>query len=168
MVGLTQVKFLVIDDNVHMLNIVETILRGFGARKIVRAGEAGEAMDHIRNSGIDILITDSRIERLDVVDFARGIRRVEGTHDRFIPILLLTAHSARPRIEAARDAGVTEICCKPVTPRELFRRIVAIVDYPRPFVLAPDYVGPERRRKVDPAYAGPERRDGWIAATSAA
>ena len=166
MTGLTQLKFLLIDDNVHMLNIVETTLRGFGGRKIVRAATADLALDYLRG-GIDIIITDYMIGGLDVIAFTKGVRRMPGTHDRFVPIILLTAHSARPRIEAARDAGVTEICCKPVTPKDLFRKLVAVIDHQRPFVQAADYVGPCRRRKVDPKYAGPERRGVEAASTAA-
>jgi CheY-like chemotaxis protein len=167
MVGLAQVKFLLIDDNVHMLDVVETILRGFGARRIVRAATSEAALAHLRN-GIDIVITDYMIGGLDVIAFTKGIRQKPGVHDRFVPIILLTAHSSRPRIEAARDAGVTEICVKPVTPRDLFRRLVAVIDYPRPFVMSPSYTGPCRRRRVDAAYDGPERRAGAMAATTAA
>jgi len=166
MVGLTQVKFLLIDDNVHMLAIVETILRGFGARRIVKAETADEALKQLR-VGVDIIITDYMIGGLDVLAFTRGIRRATGSHDRFVPIILLTAHSSRPRIEAARDAGVTEICTKPVTPRDLFRRLVAVVDFQRPFVMSPNYVGPCRRRRVDAAYDGPERREGAIKSDAA-
>jgi len=166
MIELTSLKFLLIDDNVHMLNIVETTLRGFGARKIVRAGTADVALDYLRG-GIDIIITDYMIGGLDVIAFTKGVRRMPGTHDRFVPIILLTAHSARPRIEAARDAGVTEICCKPVTPKDLFRKLAAVIDYQRPFVQAPDYVGPCRRRKVDAAYDGPERRGRAVASSAA-
>ncbi len=157
MVGLTQVKFLLIDDNVHMLNIVETTLRGFGARKIVRAATAEVALDYLRG-GIDIIITDYMIDGMDVLSFTRKIRRAPGTHDRFVPIILLTSHSSRSRIEAARDAGVTEICAKPVTPKDLFRKLVAVIDFQRPFIQAPNYVGPDRRRRIDAAYDGPERR----------
>ncbi len=166
MVGLTPLKFLLIDDNVHMLNIVESTLRGFGARKIVRAATADVAIDYLRG-GIDIIITDYMIGGMDVLAFTRGVRRSPGTHDRFIPIILLTAHSARSRIEAARDAGVTEICCKPVTPKDLFRKLVAVIDYQRPFIQAPNYVGPDRRRKVDAKYDGPERRGAAVASSAA-
>ncbi len=166
MVGLTQVKFLLIDDNVHMLNIVEATLRGFGARKIVRAATADAALDYLRG-GIDIIVTDYMISGMDVIAFTKHIRRSPGTHDRFVPIILLTSHSSRPRIEAARDAGVTEICAKPVTPKDLFRKVAAVIDYQRPFIQSPDYVGPDRRRKVDAKYDGPERRGG-VGVSSAA
>ena len=166
MIGLSPLKFLLIDDNVHMLNIVDTTLRGFGARKIVRAATADVALDYLRG-GIDIIITDYMIGGMDVLAFTKGIRRMPGTHDRFVPIILLTAHSARARIEAARDAGVTEICCKPVTPKDLFRKLVAAIDYQRPFIQAPNYVGPCRRRKVDAKYDGPERRGAANVSTAA-
>ena len=165
MVGLTEVRFLLIDDNVHMLNIVESTLRGFGARKVVRAAAADVALDYLRG-GIDIIVTDYMINGMDVIAFTKHIRRAPGTHDRFVPIILLTSHSSRPRIEAARDAGVTEICAKPVTPKDLFRKLVAVIDYQRPFVQSPDYVGPDRRRRVDASYDGPERRG--VAVSSAA
>ena len=165
MVGLTQVKFLLIDDNVHMLNIVETTLRGFGARKIVRAATAEVALDYLRG-GIDIIITDYMIDGMDVLSFTRKIRRAPGTHDRFVPIILLTSHSSRSRIEAARDAGVTEICAKPVTPKDMFRKLAAVIDHQRPFVQAPDYIGPCRRRKVDAKYDGPERRGGAVSSAA--
>ena len=91
MVGLTQVKFLLIDDNVHMLNIVEATLRGFGARKIVRAATAEAALDYLRG-GVDIIVTDYMISGMDVIAFTKRIRRSPGTHDRFVPIILLTSH----------------------------------------------------------------------------
>ncbi|MGZ3305567.1 MAG: response regulator [Asticcacaulis sp.] len=158
MVGLTHVRFLVVDDNAHMLSIVEAILRGFGARKIVCTTSAGDAISHLQRNAVDILITDYMLDGVDIAEFAGMIRRAGPPIDRFIPIILLTAHSSRPRIEAARDAGVTEICCKPVTPRELFRRIVAIVDYPRGFILSEAFLGPDRRRRADADYRGEERR----------
>ena len=75
----------------------------------------------------------------------------------FVPIILLTAHTERSRIMAARDAGVTEICAKPVTARQMWEKIVAVVNNPRPFVKTANYLGPDRRRKRE-EYNGPERR----------
>ena len=58
---------------------------------------------------------------------------------------------------AARDAGVTEICAKPVTAKQMWEKIVAVVNNPRPFVKTAGYFGPDRRRRMED-YAGPERR----------
>ncbi|MCR9267419.1 MAG: response regulator, partial [Alphaproteobacteria bacterium] len=63
-------------------------------------------------------------------------------------------------VMAARDAGVTEFCCKPVTAKEMFSKIASVINEPRPFILNKSYFGPDRRR-ADPdkaTYKGPERR----------
>jgi DNA-binding response OmpR family regulator len=71
---------------------------------------------------------------------------------------MLTAHSDKTRVEAARDAGASEFCAKPVTAAELLRKVGAVIDRPRPFVRTDSYFGPDRRRRDDPAYKGEERR----------
>jgi DNA-binding response OmpR family regulator len=71
---------------------------------------------------------------------------------------MLTSHSERTKVEAARDAGVSEFCAKPVTAAELLRKIAAVIDHPRSFIRSDDYVGPDRRRRDDPEFRGPERR----------
>jgi hypothetical protein len=57
-VFLAEVRFLVVDDNVHMLNIVKTILRGFGATRVSEARNAREALARLRHQTIDIVILD--------------------------------------------------------------------------------------------------------------
>jgi DNA-binding response OmpR family regulator len=76
---------------------------------------------------------------------------------------MLTAHSERSRVLAARDAGANEFCCKPVTAIELRRKLTAIINHPRPFIKISNYFGPDRRRHNDSKYVGPERREGWSA-----
>jgi DNA-binding response OmpR family regulator len=71
---------------------------------------------------------------------------------------MLTAHSEKARVEAARDAGATEFCAKPITAIEMLRKIGAVIDHPRPFIRTDTYFGPDRRRRADPDYAGEERR----------
>lgn len=161
MAGLGRVKFLVIDDNAYMINIVGTILRGFGAKQIIEARDATEAFHKLKNDSIDIVIVDYMMPMLDGIEFVKLIRTSSDSGNRYVPIIMLTAHSERSRVELARDSGVTEFCCKPVTAQELFRKVVAVIDYPRPFIKTASYFGPDRRRKMDTTYDGPERRQGW-------
>lgn len=163
MAGLERVRFLVVDDNAHMINIVKTILRGFGAASIFEARDATEAFHRLKHDSIDIIVTDYQMEVLDGIEFIRLIRNSSDSANRYVPIIMLTAHSERSRVVTARDAGANEFCCKPVTAQELYRKVVAIVDYPRPFIKTSHYFGPDRRRRIDPKYEGPERRNGWTA-----
>lgn len=88
------------------------------------------------------------------------MRTADDSPNPLVPIIMLSAYSERSRVTAARDAGVTEFCCKPITAKEMFSKIVAVINEPRPFIRTRTYFGPDRRRN-DPdkaIYKGPERR----------
>jgi DNA-binding response OmpR family regulator len=71
---------------------------------------------------------------------------------------MVTGHTERARIEAARDAGVTEFLAKPITVQSLLDRLIKIVERPRPFVRSEAYFGPDRRRRRSESGAAPRRR----------
>jgi CheY-like chemotaxis protein len=167
-ISLDKVRFLLVDDNVHMLNIVKTLLRGFGATKVFEARESAHALQRLREDGIDIMILDYMLGEEDGVEFLRRLRRDPGSPAPFVPVIMLTAHADRGRVEAARDAGASEFCTKPVTAAEMMRKVAAVIDHPRPFVRTEAYVGPDRRRRDDPEFEGPERRKDRLAAKAAA
>jgi two-component system chemotaxis response regulator CheY len=164
MASLEKVRFLIVDDNVHMLNIVKTLLRGFGSTKVFEARDPNEAMLRIQENSIDIIILDYLIGEDDGVEFLRRLRRDPKSPAPFVPVIMLTSHSERTRVEAARDAGASEFCAKPVTAAELLRKVAAVIDAPRSFIRSDSYVGPDRRRRDDPEFQGPERRRDRIAA----
>jgi len=86
------------------------------------------------------------------------LRRDERSEVRFAPVIVLTAHTEKGKVLAARDAGATEFCRKPITVTELMSKLARVIDSPRGFVESPAYAGPDRRRKAGETYSGPERR----------
>ncbi len=156
--SLERLRVLIVDDNHHMINIVKTILRGFGIKDYYDARDAVEAFDIVRSESIDFVIVDYQMEILDGTDFVRLVRTADDSPNPYVPIIMLTAYSERSKVEAARDAGVTEFCCKPVTATELYRKVAAVINTPRPFVRTSAYFGPDRRRRDPDTYRGPERR----------
>ena len=156
--GIEKLAILIVDDNVHMVNIVKTILRGFGIKIFYEATDAAEAFDIVRTGVVDIIIVDYQMDLLDGTDFVRLVRKGDDIANPFLPIIMLSAHSERQRIIAARDAGITEFCCKPVTAKELYKKLSAIINSPRQFVRTSSYFGPDRRRHDDIRYSGPFRR----------
>jgi DNA-binding response OmpR family regulator len=95
---------------------------------------------------------------MDGIALTRHIRTSENSPNPFMPIIMVTGHTERARVEEARDAGVTEFLAKPVTPKNLYSRIAEIVERPRAFVRTESYFGPDRRRKTLDSYGGPWRR----------
>jgi two-component system chemotaxis response regulator CheY len=157
--ALERLKVMVVDDNHHMANIVKTILRGFGVKTFIDADTAAEAYDLFLGEDVDLVITDFAMEPTDGRELVRLIRTAEDSRNRYVPILMLSAYSERSKVEAARDAGINEFCAKPVTATELYRKIHAIINVPRPYVRTREYFGPDRRRRIAETYEGDERRD---------
>jgi CheY-like chemotaxis protein len=154
---LDRLRVLVVDDNHHMIKIVKTILRGFGVKQLVEARDAAEAFNQLRTGFVNLIIVDYQMSLLDGVEFVRMVRSGRDVPNPNIPIIMLTAYSDKHRVMAARDAGVTEFCCKPVTATELWLKLSACVARPRGFVRAGGFSGPDRRRRKN-GYAGTDRR----------
>lgn len=160
---LNRISVLLVDDNAHMLHIVRTMLRGFGIVHIFEARDPAEGLDIARNDAIDIIVLDYQMDILDGLEFTRMIRTAKDSQNRYVPIILLTAYTERSRIAAARDAGVTEICAKPINANEMWLKMCACINDPRPFVRSKGFFGPDRRRRETSNYEGSERRVATIA-----
>jgi CheY-like chemotaxis protein len=154
-----RLKVLVVDDNHHMINIVKTILRGFGMKDFFDARDPVAAFELFRGESIDLIVTDYAMLPVDGCEFVRLIRTAEDSPNHYIPIIMLTAYSERSKVELARDAGVTEFCAKPVTATELYKKVYAVINTPRSFIRTNVYFGPDRRRRKNDAYRGKERRE---------
>lgn len=154
-----RMRVLIVDDNQHMVNIVKTILRGFGIKEFFDAKDPSDALDLLRSTQIDLIITDYAMEPMDGFEFVRFLRKSDQSPNKFIPVIMLTAYSERSRVEGARDAGVNEFCTKPVTAMELYKKVRAIINAPRAFVRTNVYFGPDRRRHAPEGFNGEERRD---------
>jgi two-component system, chemotaxis family, chemotaxis protein CheY len=161
MAGLGSLHVLVVDDNAHMRSIVVAILRGIGVGVIKEASDGADGLEAMRNGVPDLIICDLNMSPIDGLDFCQMVRTAPDSPYPFVPIIMMTGHTERSKVSAARDSGVNEVLAKPISARSLLDRIVAVIDRPRPFVKTPSYTGPCRRRtlaKEGKEYAGPWRR----------
>lgn len=99
------------------------------------------------------------MEPMSGIELVNLIRTSPGSPNKFAPIIMVTGYSAVPRVAAARDMGATEFLVKPFSANDLAKRIAHVINKPRDFVEAPDYFGPDRRRKSPDDYKGPRRRE---------
>ena len=157
--SLRNLSILIVDDNYHMLRIVRTILQGFGVGQVAEATDAAEAFEQFRSRIFDMVIVDYMMDMLDGIDFVRLVRTAEDSPNPYVPVIMLTAYSERRHVVQARDIGVNEFLCKPVTAEQIYQKIRAVTENPRPFVKSPNYFGPDRRRSKKVDYSGPERRN---------
>lgn len=159
-IDFNRLRFLVIDDNAHMRRILRTLLHGFGAREVYEAEDGATGLEAFNHFVPDIIITDWAMPIFDGLELAQMIRQPGANANPYVAIIMLTGHSEKKRVTAARDAGITEFLAKPISAKGLYQRIINIVANPRPFIRTRTYFGPDRRRSTGAGYVGPERRKG--------
>jgi two-component system, chemotaxis family, chemotaxis protein CheY len=153
-----KLRFLVVDDNVHMRRMLRALLLGFGSREVHEAADGAAGLKAFHQFTPDIVILDWAMPLVDGLEFARKIRQPDSHASPFTPIIMLTGHSERRRVTSARDAGVTEFMVKPISAKGLHQRIVNVIANPRRYIRTKTYFGPDRRRNTASTYNGPERR----------
>jgi two-component system chemotaxis response regulator CheY len=156
--GFENLKALIVEDNAHMRALLRALLNSVGIKDIAEASHGGSALQMLRERKSDLVLSDLAMKPMDGLEFTRQVRNSDSSPNPFVPIIMITGHTEKHRVEAARDAGVTEFLAKPITAANLFARIAEIVERPRAFVRCEDYFGPDRRRRTVEDYAGPWRR----------
>lgn len=154
--GLSALQILVIDDNPQMRAVVGAVLRAAGVGQVVYASDGRRGLDALQSHPIDVVYVDLEMPVMNGLQFIAAARALPPPL-RYVPIVMLTGHSFGPSVLEARDAGMSEFLAKPVTARSILLRLEQVIFRPRPFVVAPRYVGPDRRRR-SAGYAGPLRR----------
>lgn len=157
--SLDKAKILILDDMKPMLALTTSVLKIFGFKYVFTASDTDEAFEIVCKQDPDIIITDWMMEPVDGLAFTKKVRKSPLSPNPYVPVLMMTGFSSRLRVESARDTGVTEFLVKPFSARDLFSRVVQIIERPRQFVDASNFFGPDRRRKLIRDYEGPRRRD---------
>jgi two-component system, chemotaxis family, chemotaxis protein CheY len=154
----SSLRVLIVDDNRNMRALLRAMLQAIGVNAIFEAADGDLGFAELLRCNPDFVLCDLSMTPVDGIEFTKKVRSSQKYHNPFIPIVMVTGHTERPRIEAARDAGITEFLAKPVTAQSLLKRLAQIVNQPRPFVRCEDYFGPDRRRRGSGAHSGPWRR----------
>lgn len=152
------ITVMVVDDNSHMRSLLKELLKSIGVNEIREAADPVDAFEMMRNTPIDVLLVDLSMPMIDGVEFVKMIRTGEDSPNQFLPIIMVTGHSERKKVEAARDAGVNEFLVKPINAKSLLMRFQSVIDAPRQFIRSGTYFGPDRRRGQADNYDGPWRR----------
>tara|TARA_R110000868_G_scaffold25433_8_gene99341 strand:+ start:2384 stop:2845 length:462 start_codon:yes stop_codon:yes gene_type:complete len=119
---------LVVDDSSHMRYLLLGLLRALGVGQIVMANDGDEAWSKYIKHKPDLVITDAAMAPTDGFALAKRLRDDDIVSSRHIPIIMVSAHTEISAIERARDVGITEFVRKPIVPRALYERLIAVVN----------------------------------------
>jgi Signal transduction histidine kinase len=118
-VTLDGVSVLLVDDDADSLMLAAVALEQHGAR-VTTARSGAEALDAMKESVPDVLVSDLGMPDLDGLELMREVRRRRGTT---MPALALTAYAMEADAERTRAAGYTMHLSKPLDPKRLARAV---------------------------------------------
>lgn len=159
-INLRDLVILVADPNSYLRRVVNGMLRGFGANKVLEVEHATGLFQALSSQKIDLLLCDMRLPPHGGLKLTRTIRRNSDNENRTLPILLMSSDTSESTVKNARDAGANIVVAKPMSPSGLYDRLGWIVFNPRPFVDTATYFGPDRRFKIEGYPGGVGRRKG--------
>lgn len=156
-IDFSHVRFLVVDTNRLMCQLIKDILMMLGVTQVATARDSEKAIAALRSGGYDVVITEWNLKPRSGLELLDWLRNDGMSPDRMMPVIMLTANSEAEYVLESRDKGVTEFLAKPFTADGMYRRLVSVIARPRDFVSVKGYFGPDRRRQQLP-FEGPDRR----------
>ena len=144
-----QSQVLVVDDDASVRKVVKAMLTSMGAGVIWEAGDGVAGLDIVRKTGVDAIILDWEMPRMQGPDFMRTLRAPDTFPHPGVPVIMLTAHSEYSKVKEAIAVGVNEFLLKPVSSKALLARMITVFFNPRPIVRKRGYYGPQPRTASD-------------------
>ncbi|MDU5781161.1 MAG: chemotaxis response regulator CheY [Pantoea sp.] len=119
-------RFLVVDDFATMRRIVRNLLKDLGFTNVEEAEDGVDALNKLRRSTCDFIISDWNMPNMDGLQLLTEIRN----HEVFskLPVLMVTAEAKKENIIAAAQAGANGYVVKPFTAATLEEKLGKIFE----------------------------------------
>lgn len=119
-------QILVVDDFSTMRRIVKNQLRELGFSNMREADDGMAALEVLKSTPIDFVVTDWNMPGMAGIDLLKAIR----ADDKFkhLPVLMVTAEAKREQIIEAAQSGVNGYVVKPFTAAALKEKIDRIFE----------------------------------------
>ena len=119
----SQQSILVVDDDRHVLEVLEARLSS-GGFQVLKATGAPEALKIIKTQHVDLLISDMKMPGMGGMGLLTEVRSLRPG----LPLIFLTAYGTIPDAVRAVKAGAVDYLAKPFDGRELLQKIRKILE----------------------------------------
>ena len=118
-------KFLVVDDFSTMRRIVRGLLKEMGAINADEAEDGAVALNMLRTSRFDFVVSDINMPVMNGFDLLRSIKADPSL--RHLPVLMVTAEARKEYIVLAAQCGAAGYIVKPFTKATLEDKVQKIM-----------------------------------------
>lgn len=152
-----RLPILVVEPSSYFAHLMKAWLTDMGFADIQIRNNLSDAFHMLMERKFALILCELNLEGSTGFALAHAARRGSMNLNRMTPIIALNADPTNRRVETARDIGISEFICKPLSRKAFEDRITAAIHQPRNFIKASDFFGPDRRRRSG-AYDGEDRR----------
>jgi CheY-like chemotaxis protein len=117
-------KILVVDDEVHIVQVVAIKLRNNGF-EVITAENGAEGLELAIQERPDLIVSDYQMPVMSGLEMIENLRAKPETRD--IPVVMLTARGFAIEDEKKQQLGVAACLSKPFSPRELLQSIESVL-----------------------------------------
>ncbi len=110
---------LIVDDSSVMRSVVKKVLNlsGFELGELYEAGDGQEALDHLDEHWIDVVLTDIN---MPVMDGFELLKRIKGDDSlKNIPVVIISTEVRDKKIEEILSLGAAGYITKPFKPEDI-------------------------------------------------
>ncbi len=118
-------KILVVDDYSTMRRIIRNLLAQIGYTDIDEAGDGITALQKLRETKFNLIISDWNMEPMTGLQLLKDIRADKKISS--LPFIMVTAESKTENIIAAKNAGVNNYIVKPFNAETLKQKIQSVI-----------------------------------------
>ncbi len=142
------VRVVLAEPKSEMGNIINAVLFPRGLREFTVCRDADGLFQALDAHSVDVLLCDIDLPGLDFRDTMQRIRHRELGINPFLHIVAMVGLTGRDQIRRLIGAGVDDLIRKPMTIARMASRFDNLVRPRKPFVVAEEYVGPNRRKAL--------------------
>lgn len=121
-VAVADAHILVVDDNEINRMVAEEMLRPLGVQ-IETASDGKQALELVQSKEYDLVFMDHLMPVMDGVEAIKEIRGLEGEKYKKLPVIALTANTAKEQQEEYMQAGMSDYLSKPIDMTELYKKL---------------------------------------------
>jgi two-component system chemotaxis response regulator CheY len=125
--GMSEIRALIVDDSSVMRKIVARSLAqaGLNLQVVHEAGTGQEALDVLKVTEVDLILSDINMPSMDGLEFVRQMRVLGLAVG--VPVVMITTESSEEHVRQAIQAGARGYIRKPFTPEHVKERVLPLL-----------------------------------------